>query len=171
MRPTTARRSSGSGEALVEADRLFDVFRGRFVGKASPVHFFWGAFDLATTRFSGRTAPPHPGGAPNCADWVMHEAYSHEVSSCGFWPGGSEEGSFYSYAYPEPAGFADQPVQPGRRLLRRRPRRVHPPVPGGAHGGRPRCDRAGVPADDVRGGGDDRATGIARPSKRVSKVA
>ena len=98
--------------ALVEADRLFDVFRGRFVGKASPVHFFWGAFDLATTRFSGRNAPLHPGGAPNCADWVMHEAYSHEVSSCGFWPGGSEEGSFYCYAYPEPAGFAERPAGP-----------------------------------------------------------
>ena len=91
--------------ALVQADRLFDRFRAGYRGKASPVHFFWGAFDLAVTRFSGRTAPPHPGGAPNCADWVMQEAYSHEVSSAGFWPGGSDEGSFYSYAYPEPAGF------------------------------------------------------------------
>ncbi len=97
---------------LVEIDRVLDIFRGRFIGKASPVHFFWGAFDMATTRFSGRTAPLHPGGAPNCADWVMHEAYSHEVSSAGYWPGGSEEGSFYSYAYPEPAGFAEYPVQP-----------------------------------------------------------
>jgi Family of unknown function (DUF5996) len=97
---------------LVEVDRVLDIFRGRFIGKASPVHFFWGAFDMATTRFSGRPAPPHPGGVPNCADWVMHEAYSHEVSSAGFWPGGSDEGSFYSYAYPQPAGFADQPVQP-----------------------------------------------------------
>ena len=101
--------------ALVEADRLLDVFRGRFVGKASPVHFFWGALDLATTRFSGRPAPQHPGGAPNCADWVMHEAYSHEVSSCGFWPGGSEEGSFYSYAYPEPAGLRRPRRWPQRR--------------------------------------------------------
>jgi hypothetical protein len=92
--------------ALVQVDRVLKVFRGRFVGKASPVHFFWGAFDLAVTRFSGRPAPVHPGGVPNCADWVMQEAYSHEVSSCGFWPGGSEEGSFYSYAYPEPEGFA-----------------------------------------------------------------
>ena len=97
---------------LVEIDRVLDIFRGRFIGKASPVHFFWGGFDMATTRFSGRTAPRHPGGVPNCADWVMHEAYSHEVSSAGFWPGGSEEGSFYSYAYPEPAGFAGRPVQP-----------------------------------------------------------
>jgi len=93
--------------ALVQADRLFHRFRAGFRGKASPVHFFWGAFDLATTRFSGRPAPLHPGGAPNCADWVMHEAYSHEVSSCGFWPGGSDEGSFYAYAYPQPDGFAE----------------------------------------------------------------
>ncbi|MCU1429281.1 MAG: hypothetical protein JWL83_3281 [Actinomycetia bacterium] len=97
---------------MVEMDRVLKEFRGRFIGKASPVHFFWGGFDMATTRFSGRTAPPHPGGAPNCADWVMREAYSHEVSSCGFWPGGSEEGSFYAYAYPEPEGFAEWPVVP-----------------------------------------------------------
>lgn len=96
--------------ALVEVDRLFRRFRAGFRGKASPVHFFWGAFDLAVTRFSGRPAPLHPGGAPNCADWVMHEAYSHEVSSCGFWPGGSDEGSFYAYAYPEPDGFGDWPL-------------------------------------------------------------
>ena len=89
-------------------------FRGRFLGKASPVHFFWGAFDLATTRFSGRRAPPHPGGAPNCPDYVMIEAYSHECASCGFWPGGGPmaEPAFYAYAYPEPAGYADRPVRP-----------------------------------------------------------
>jgi Family of unknown function (DUF5996) len=87
-------------------------FRAGFVGKASPVHFFWGAMDLACTRFSGRTAPPHPGGVPNCPDRVMREAYSHELASCGFWPGGGEEGAFYTYAYPEPAGFADHPVGP-----------------------------------------------------------
>jgi hypothetical protein len=98
--------------ALVEIDRVLHVFRGRFRGKASPVHFFWGAFDLATTRFSGRPAPLHAGGVPNCADWVMVEAYSHEVSSCGYWPGGSDEGSFYSYAYPEPDGFRAWPVAP-----------------------------------------------------------
>jgi hypothetical protein len=98
--------------ALVEMDRVFKTFRGRFVGKASPVHFFWGGFDLATTRFSGEPAPPHPGGVPNCADWVMREAYSHAVSSCGFWPGGSDEGAFYSYAYPEPDGFRDRAVVP-----------------------------------------------------------
>jgi Family of unknown function (DUF5996) len=98
--------------ALVQVDRVLRQFRARFIGKASPVHFFWGAFDLATTRFSGRPAPLHPGGVPNCADWVMQEAYSHEVSSCGFWPGGSEEGSFYSYAYPEPPGYATRSVEP-----------------------------------------------------------
>jgi hypothetical protein len=98
--------------ALLQAHRVMAQFRARFIGKASPVHFFWGADDLAATRFSGRPAPKHPGGVPNCADWVMQMAYSHEVSSCGFWPGGSDEGSFYSYAYPEPAGFADWKVEP-----------------------------------------------------------
>ncbi|MGC5585027.1 DUF5996 family protein [Ornithinimicrobium sp. W1665] len=90
---------------MVETGRVLDVFRARFVGKSSPVHLFWGALDLATTRFSGRGAPPHPGGVPNCGPHVMHEAYSHEVSSAGYWPGGEEEGLFYSYAYPEPDGF------------------------------------------------------------------
>lgn len=85
----------------------------RFVGKASPVHYFWGAIDLAYTRFSGRTAPPHPGGAPNCGPHVMWEAYSHEVSSCGYWPGPpGGEGVFYAYAYPEPPGYRDLPVTP-----------------------------------------------------------
>jgi hypothetical protein len=97
---------------LVAADRVMTEFRAHFVGKTSPVHFFWGAMDLACTRFSGRTAPPHPGGAPNCGDWVMVEGYSHELSSCGFWPGGGAEGAFYAYAYPEPAGYAEYPVRP-----------------------------------------------------------
>ncbi|MDQ3988836.1 MAG: DUF5996 family protein [Actinomycetota bacterium] len=97
---------------LVQAHRVLGEFRSRFIGKVSPVHFFWGSFDMALTRFSGRTAPPHPGGAPNCPDWVMVEGYSHELSSCGFWPGGGEEGAFYAYAYPEPDGFADHPVLP-----------------------------------------------------------
>ncbi|MFD6988052.1 DUF5996 family protein [Streptomyces sp. NPDC059943] len=97
---------------LLQANRALGEFRGQFVGKVSPVHFFWGAMDLACTRFSGRGAPTHPGGAPNCGDWVMVEGYSHELSSCGFWPGGGDEGAFYSYAYPEPAGFADSPVTP-----------------------------------------------------------
>jgi hypothetical protein len=90
---------------LVEAERVLDIFRARFVGKSSPVHLFWGALDLAATRFSGATAPPHPGGMPNCGPHVMHEAYSHEVSSAGYWPGGEGEGTFYSYAYPEQPGY------------------------------------------------------------------
>ncbi|OBK79543.1 DUF5996 family protein [Mycobacterium sp. 1274761.0] len=97
---------------LLQANRVLGQFRSRFIGKVSPVHFFWGAMDLACTRFSGREAPPHPGGAPNCGDWVMIEGYSHELSSCGFWPGGGEEGAFYAYAYPEPDGFGDHPVSP-----------------------------------------------------------
>jgi hypothetical protein len=97
---------------LLRASRVIGEFRSRFVGKASPVHFFWGSFDLACTRFSGRPAPPHPGGMPNCPDWVMTESYSRELSSCGFWPGGGDEGAFYAYAYPEPAGFPDRPAGP-----------------------------------------------------------
>jgi len=100
---------------LVQADRVFKAFRARFVGKSSPVHFFWGAPDLAVTRFSGRGAPQHPGGVPNLPDWVVREAYSQEVSSCGFWPGGGPVpyAAFYSYAYPEPAGFSEARVEPG----------------------------------------------------------
>jgi hypothetical protein len=100
--------------ALVQADRLLKEFRGGFIGKASPVHFFWGGFDLTVTRFSGRPAPAHPGGIPNVGDWVMREAYSHEVSSAGFWPGDARfaEAAFYSYAYPEPARFAAAAVRP-----------------------------------------------------------
>lgn len=97
---------------LLAANRVLGQFRSRFVGKVSPVHFFWGAMDLACTRFSGRGAPRHPGGAPNVGDWVMVEGYSHELSSCGFWPGGGDEGAFYAYAYPEPDGFAEYPVRP-----------------------------------------------------------
>ena len=98
--------------SLVQSHRVLTAFRSRFTGKVSPVHFFWGAFDLAVTRFSGRTAPRHPGGVPNCAAWVMEEAYSQEVSSCGYWPGGAGEGVFYAYAYPEPDGFRTWPVEP-----------------------------------------------------------
>jgi hypothetical protein len=99
--------------ALVEMHRVFSIFRGRFLGKASPVHVFWGSLDLAYTRFSGRPAPRHPGGAPNCGPHVMWEAYSHEVSSFGYWPGPpGEEGVFYAYAYPEPDGYRDAAVAP-----------------------------------------------------------
>jgi hypothetical protein len=105
---------------LLQADRVMTAFRTGFLGKASPVHFFWGSFDLAVTRFSGRRAPPHP-GAPNVADRVTREAYSHEVSSCGFWPGGAgyELPVFYAYAYPQPAGFADAPVRPAAAYYHR----------------------------------------------------
>ena len=97
---------------LVQINRLLYDFRSRFIGKASPIHLFWGSLDLAVTRFSGRTAPPHPGGAPHCGPQVMLEAYSHEVSSCGYWPGGEGEGLFYSYTYPEPAHFHAMTVAP-----------------------------------------------------------
>ena len=99
---------------LVQADRIFKLFRTGFIGKCSPVHFFWGSFDLAVTRFSGRRAPLHPGGVPNLANDVVREAYSHEVSSAGFWPGGGviDYPAFYSYAYPEPTGFPSAPVRP-----------------------------------------------------------
>ncbi len=99
---------------LARTSRVFEDFRARFIGKCSPVHYFWGSADLAVTRFSGRTAPPHPGGIPNLPDWVAREAYSHEVSSAGFWAGNDQapEPVFYSYAYPEPPGYPDAPVKP-----------------------------------------------------------
>jgi hypothetical protein len=101
--------------ALVQVDRVFKLFRSGFLGKVSPVHFFWGSFDLAVTRFSGRPAPLHPGGIPGLPDEVTREAYSHEVSSAGFWPGNDAfpRAGFYSYAYPEPAGFRDRPATRG----------------------------------------------------------
>ena len=99
---------------LLQSDRVFKEFRSEFCGKCSPVHFFWGSFDLAVTRFSGRRAPQHPGGVPHLPDVVTREAYSHEVSSLGFWPGNEAmpEPIFYSYAYPEPRGFSEAKVQP-----------------------------------------------------------
>ncbi|VIO68337.1 DUF5996 family protein [Bradyrhizobium ivorense] len=101
-------------QILVNCDRVFKHFRTGFLGKASPVHFFWGSFDLAVTRFSGRLAPRHPGGVPHLPDSVAHEAYSHEVSSAGFWPGGGaiDYPAFYSYAYPEPPGYRSRQVGP-----------------------------------------------------------
>jgi hypothetical protein len=100
--------------ALVQSDRVMKTFRSRFIGKCSPVHLFWGAMDLAVTRFSGRPAPPHPGGIPNLPDRITREAYSHEVSSCGFWSGTPpvDYPAYYAYAYPEPPGFKDAPVRP-----------------------------------------------------------
>ncbi|MET0318887.1 MAG: DUF5996 family protein [Rhodococcus fascians] len=105
-----AEAVSAFWRSLVSAHSVFSAFRADFRGKSSPVHFFWGAFDLAVTRFSGRPAPTHPGGIPNCPDWVMHEAYSDEVSSAGYWPGGAEEGVFYAYAYPHPDGYDTHPA-------------------------------------------------------------
>ena len=122
---------------LVQADRVFKHFRTGFLGKGSPVHFFWGSFDLAVTRFSGRRAPLHPGGVPNLPDAVTREAYSHEVSSAGFWPGGGaiDYPAFYSYAYPVPAGFA--PRRCGRSgVLPCGDGRVHPAL---RRGPDPRC--------------------------------
>lgn len=100
-------------QALRQADRVLNAFRSDFLGKSSPVHFFWGSFDLALTRFSGLEAPEHPGGIPNLADWVTRESYSRECSSCGFWPGSGpvQEAAFYAYAYPEPAGYSQYPIR------------------------------------------------------------
>ncbi len=104
---------------LVQCDRVFKLFRTGFIGKTSPVHFFWGSFDLAVTRFSGRRAPTHPGGIPHLSDAVTREAYSHEVSSAGFWPGGGAINypAFYSYAYPVPEGFSKTRVRPAAAIF------------------------------------------------------
>lgn len=109
--PDYTRRCS---QIMVQTDRILKQFRSRFTGKCSPVHMFWGAFDMAVTRFSGHRAPEHPGGVPALADFVVREAYSHEVSSCGFWPGGGiiQEPCFYAYAYPEPDGFKQAAAYP-----------------------------------------------------------
>lgn len=110
--PDSASRLLG---AFLSADRIFRLFRSSFLGKVSPVHLFWGSFDLAVTRFSGRTAPRHPGGIPNLPDEITREAYSHEVSSAGFWPGGAGGPGgpfFYSYAYPAPSAFAQARIEP-----------------------------------------------------------
>jgi len=110
-----AKAAHSFWRVLIQADRVFKHFRSGFLGKVSPVHFFWGSFDLAVTRFSGRPAPLHPGGVPGLPDAVTRDAYSHEVSSAGFWPGSdaSPAAAFYSYAYPEPAGFRDRAVTAG----------------------------------------------------------
>jgi hypothetical protein len=113
-RPYDAAEMNNLWQVFIKVDRVFTTFRAGFAGKNSPVHLFWGAFDLAVTRFSGRPAPKHPGGAPNMPDEIMQEAYSHEVSSCGFWPGNAQSPVpiFYSYCYPAPLAFADQQVEP-----------------------------------------------------------
>lgn len=113
-RPYDADAVTRFFQACVQVDRVFKQFRSGFLGKVSPVHLFWGSFDLAVTRFSGRAAPLHPGGVPALPDNVTCEAYSHEVSSAGFWPGGGgiDFPAFYSYAYPGPDGFAGAPIAP-----------------------------------------------------------
>lgn len=102
-------------QVLNQSARVFSEFRSQYLGKCSPVHFFWGSFDLAVTRFSGRRAPAHPGGIPGLPDWITREAYSHEVYSCGFWPGGvsSPTPAYYAYAYPVPEGLGDSAIGPG----------------------------------------------------------
>ena len=104
---------------LLASHEVFSHFRTTFLGKVSPVHFFWGSFDLAVTRFSGRRAPLHPGGVPHLPDAVVREAYSHEVSSAGFWPGGGaiDYPAFYSYAYPAPEGYSHARVQPAQAFF------------------------------------------------------
>ena len=157
---------------LVQSDRVFKRFRSRFIGKCSPVHLFWGALDLAVTRFSGRSAPAHPGGIPHLPDRVTREAYSHEVSSCGFWAGGgaSRIPAYYSYAYPEPPGFAEA-------RSRRRRRSTAPTCTSSSCrttwcGPRPiPTNAARVPAVDLRGRRGPRQVGSrrARVCARLSR--
>ncbi|WCM26455.1 DUF5996 family protein [Sphingomonas sp. QA11] len=118
VRPYDAAAVRRFWRALIQAQRVFGRFRTGFLGKASPIHFFWGSFDLASTRFSGRVAPRHPGGLPGLPDAVTCEAYSHEEASVGFWPGSDAypHASFYAYAYPAPAGYAEAKVEPGESV-------------------------------------------------------
>ena len=145
----------------MQSHRVFQAFRARFVGKASPVHFFWGSFDLAVTRFSGRRAPPYPGTAPNLGNWVMREAYSHEVSSCGFWPGNGGYGraAFYCYAYPEPASFAAAKLKTPGAFYDAQLKEFVLPYDAVRSGRRSRRDADELPAGDVRGGGQRRIMG------------
>ena len=146
--------------ALVQASRVMNEFRARFIGKASPVHFFWGSFDLAVTRFSGRPAPPPKGVTPNVASWVMAEAYSHEVSSCGFWPGNGGYGraAFYVYAYPEPA-LRRYASRYARSLLRRGARAIHLALRCSASVGRSRQAPTRILAGNLRRCGGAREMG------------
>ena len=160
--------------ALVRMHKVFLEFRSRFVGKHSPIHFFWGGFDLASTRFSGRPAPMHGGGVPNCPDYVQEQAYSHEVYSCGYWPGGAEEGAFYAYAYPEPAGFGEWHVQPDGAAYDATLGEFLFPYRVAARRGRSRHGAPHLPAEHVRGRGrprplgSGRAGGILEPSVMAS---
>ena len=140
-------------QALVAVDRVFNRFRTSFLGKSSPVHLFWGALDLAVTRFSGRRAPLHPAGIPALPDDVAQEAYDREVSSAGFWPGGNgiDYPAFYAYAYPAPSGYRAASGPARRGVLARRPVGVRPPLRRRAVGGRSRRGADGLPRLDLRG--------------------
>ena len=153
---------------LLQADRVFKLFRSRFIGKCSPVHFFWGSFDLALTRFSGRTAPVHPGGVPHLPNAVAREAYSHEVSSCGFWPGNEAmpEPIFYSYAYPAPEGFAAAEVRPERARWNSTLREFVLPYRRSSHRRKTGCDPDGVSAKHLSCGGDAGKLGSPRLGAR-----
>ena len=154
-------------QALVRIDRVLSRFRTGFLGKASPVHFFWGAPDLAVTRFSGRAAPEHPGGVPNLPDAITREAYSHEVSSAGFWPGTTGVAPlFYSYAYPEPDGFARQPVEPAAARYDSNLKEFVLAYDDVTLSRRSRRGVDGVPAVDLRCRGDHRQVGSRRARLR-----
>ncbi len=147
--------------ALSHADRLLRRFRARFIGKCSPVHFFWGSFDLAVTRFSGRPAPRHEAGPPNCPPKVTEEAYSHEVSSAGFWPGGRQmpRPVFYSYAYPEPEGFRADSRAPGRGVVRGGDGGISASLRRGSRGAVLRRSRPRLPPEHLRSGREQREMG------------
>ena len=163
-RPYDADAVARFYRALVAIEPIFQHFRTAFIGKVSPVHLFWGSFDLAVTRFSGRRAPLHPGGIPALPDAVTREAYSHEVSSAGFWPGGggTDFAAFYSYAYPAPNGFADAPPGPAGRVFRSRAWRVPVALRRRAQIGRSGSDAAGVSRKHVPGRRRSRRLGLRR---------
>lgn len=150
------------GRILLSVHEVFTRFRSSFRGKVSPVNFFWGSFDLAVTRFSGRTAPRHRGGVPHLPDAVAREAYSHEVSSAGFWPGGGgpiDYPAFYSYAYPAPDGFADASVRPQAAFFATDPGEFILPYDAVPHQRRPRRGADGLPRQHLRGRSLARALG------------
>ena len=168
--PTIATTPTASGASCSASNDVFTHFRTGFLGKASPVHFFWGSFDLAVTRFSGRRAPLHPGGVPNLPDDVAQEAYSHEVSSAGFWPGGGaiDYPAYYSYAYPAPDGFAAAPVRPAQAFFSKELGEFILPYDAVRIGIRSARGLDGISPEHLRCGGGPRANGIARRSNAQS---
>ena len=158
---------------LLQSDRVLKKFRSRFCGKCSPVHFFWGSFDLAVTRFSGRPAPPHPGGIPHLPDAVTREAYAQEVSSVGFWPGNAASPTplYYSYAYPEPPGFAEAKVQPAEASLLRAAARIRSSLRRGSRRAVARRDAAGLCAECLRCGFAPREMGPRRARRSDAQAA